>query len=86
MTRDIRSDLEADAPEDLVRLAERLQRERPIPAAQFRGELRRRLLAGERRHQRPARLAVLIRAYAVSGAVLLLIGALSAAGAGPLAA
>ena len=86
MTRDIRSDLEADAPDDLVRLAERLQRDRPIPAAQFRGELRRRLLAGERRDDRPARLVMLIRAYALSGAVLLLVGALSAAGAGPLAA
>jgi len=84
--RDIRGDLEPDAPEDLVRLAERLQRERPVPAAGFRGELRRRLLAGEALRGRPRRLRALIAGYASAGMLLLLMGALSATGTGPLGA
>ena len=86
--RDIRSDLEPDAPEELVRLAERLQRERPVPCAGFRGELRRRLEAGGARsaRARPPRLRALIAGYATAGALLLLAGALSAAGSGPLGA
>jgi hypothetical protein len=84
--RDIRSDLEPDAPEELVRLAERLERERPLPAAHFRGELRRHLMAGGNGRARPPRLLALIRGYAMSGALLLLVAALSAAGTGPLAA
>ena len=44
--RDIRSDLEPGTPEELIRLAERLDHERPVPSAAFRGDLRRRLLAG----------------------------------------
>jgi len=85
-SRDIRADLEPDAPEELVRLAERLENERSVPTAAFRGHLRRRLLAGGVQHPRPARLRALIAAYAAAGAVLLLAGALSAAGAGPLGA
>ena len=84
--RDIRADLEADATDDLIALAERLARERPVPAAAFRGALRRRLLDGRGQHSRPARLRLLITAYAGSGAVLLLVGAASAVGMGPLAA
>ena len=85
--RDVRADLEPDAPAELVRLAERLQRERPVPSAGFRGELRRSLLGGTPSAPlRPARLRALITGYATSGATLLLIGALSAAGAGPLGA
>jgi hypothetical protein len=83
---DIRRDLEPDAPEELVRLAERLERERPVPAAGFRGELRRLLEQREQRRPRPRRLGVLIGRYATSGTLLLLAGALSAAGAGPLSA
>jgi hypothetical protein len=84
--REIRADLEPDAPGELVRLAERLQRERPVPSAGFRGELRRRLLAEEPGSARPRRLRALISSYAAMGTALLVIGALSAAGAGPLAA
>jgi hypothetical protein len=82
---DIRLDLEADAPEELIALAERLERERPVPSASFRGDLRRRVLAGSG-PPRPKRLRALIAGFACSGALLLLAGALSAAGAGPLAA
>jgi hypothetical protein len=84
--RDIRSDLEPGAPEDLVLLAERLDRERPVPTAAFRGDLRRRLLAGGAAHRRPARLRLLITGYASAGSALLLIGAASAVGLGPLGA
>lgn len=83
---DIRSDLGPDPPDEVVRLAERLQRDRPVPSAGFRGELRRRLLAGEASFARPRRLRALITGYATAGLVMLLLGALSAAGGGPLAA
>jgi hypothetical protein len=57
-----------------------------VPSAAFRGELRRSLLLGGGRRPRPARLRLLITAYASSGMALLLIGAASAVGVGPLAA
>jgi hypothetical protein len=84
--RDIRADLEPGIPEELVRLAERLEVERPVPSAAFRGGLRRRLLDGSGLHSRPARLRLLITGYASAGSALLLIGAASAAGIGPLGA
>jgi hypothetical protein len=84
--RDIRDDLEPDAPAELIRLAERLDRERPVPTAAFRGDLRRRLLAGGAAHRRPARLRLLISGYATAGMLLLLVGAASVAGVGPLGA
>jgi hypothetical protein len=84
--RDIRSDLEPGTPDELVRLAERLQRERPVPAAGFRGELGRRLLAGDMRRARPRRLRALITGYATAGTLLLLVAAVSVAGVGPLGA
>ncbi|MDQ3630149.1 MAG: hypothetical protein M3417_02490 [Actinomycetota bacterium] len=84
--RDIRADLEPGAPEELILLAERLDRERPVPTAGFRGSLRRHLLAGRSLHTRPARLRLLITGYASAGSALLLIGAASVAGIGPLGA
>ena len=84
--RDIRDDLGAGIPDDVIRVAERLERERPVPSASFRGDLRRRLLAGELARTRPARLRLLIASYASAGSALLLIGAASAAGLGPLGA
>jgi hypothetical protein len=84
--RDIRQDLEPGTPDELVELAERLERERPVPAAAFRGELRRRLLSGVDAGMRPARLRLLIAAYAGAGSLLLLAGAASVAGVGPLGA
>ncbi|WP_332673679.1 hypothetical protein [Aromatoleum sp.] len=82
--RDIRQDLEHGTPEELVELAARLERERPVPAAAFRGELRRRLLSGVDARTRPARLRLLIAGYAGAGSLLLLAGAASVAGVGPL--
>jgi hypothetical protein len=84
--RDIRADLEPGVSEEVVRLSERLERERPVPSAGFRGDLRRRLLGGQALHPRPARLRVLIAGYAAAGSLLLLLGAVSAAGVGPLGA
>jgi hypothetical protein len=84
--RDVRLDLEPDAPNELVSLAERLERERPLPAAAFRGELRRRMLFDPAARSRPARLRLLIAGYAGAGSLLLLAGAASVAGVGPLGA
>jgi hypothetical protein len=84
--RDIRADLEPGIPEELIRLAERLERERPVPSAAFRGALRRRLLTGKTSHRRPARLRLLITGYATAGFALLIVGAASAGGIGPLGA
>ncbi len=85
--RDSQYDRGPGMSDDLVLLAERLQERRPVPSSAFRGELRRRLLALRRhRHPRPERLRALIGAYASSGVLLLLVGALSTAGVGPLAA
>jgi len=73
-----------EMPEDLERLGELLHDERPLPAAGFRGDLRRRLMARRPGRPRPARLRVLVAAYAGAGAFLLALAAISAAGAGPL--
>ena len=83
--RDVRLDLEPGTPDELITLAERLERERPVPSASFRGNLRRLLLAGGADRPRPGRLRVLIAGYATAGSLLLFVGALSAAGVGPLA-
>ena len=64
----------------LIALIERLERERPLPAAGFRGELRRRLLGG------PQRLRALVGAYAGSGFALLALATLGVGGVGPLSA
>ena len=71
---------------DLNLITERLERERPVPAAGFRGELRRHLLASraDRRAQDRARFAIL--AYATGGTALMLIAVVGVLGAGPLAA
>lgn len=72
---------------DLEAIAERLDAERPIPRAGFRGELRRRVLRSPRTHEaRPRRLQLLITAYASSGLALLAVAAIGLAGAGPFAA
>ena len=77
--RDIRDDLEAGTPDELIRLAERLEAQRPLPAPGFRGDLRRHLLA----RAAPRRLHARIAAFAGSGGALLALAFASAAGAGP---
>ena len=71
--------------DDIDQIADRLRSERPVPAAGFRGELRRRLLVADRgRPVAPRRLRLLVTAYAGSGAVLMAIAAIGLAGVGPL--
>jgi hypothetical protein len=75
-------------PEDpaLTEITERLQAERPIPGASFRGDLRRSLLVAKPSRRAPGqRVGVLIGAYAASGTALLAIAAIGLAGIGPLA-
>jgi hypothetical protein len=73
--------------EELDPVAQRLQSERPVPRAAFRGDLRRRLLAeAQDQPTVPRRLELLIAAYAGSGVVLLAVAVVSVAGIGPLAA
>jgi hypothetical protein len=67
-------------------LEERLERERPVPAAGFRGELRRRLIEAAGRETSTARVRFSILAYASSGAALMLVAVIGVLGAGPLAA
>lgn len=71
---------------DLTALAERLERERPLPSPAFRGDLGRHLdrlvLRG---YSRPARLRLWIAANASSGAGLLALATAGVLGIGPLA-
>jgi hypothetical protein len=68
-------------------IAGRLARERPVPRAGFRAELRSRLLVSARRWESaPPRLRRLIYVYAGSGAAMLAAVAAGVIGAGPLAA
>ena len=82
--RDIRHDLEPGTPEDIVLFAEHLLDARPLPSPGFRGELRRRLEARARHVHPPAFIRARIARFATAGTVLMLLGAVSAAGAGPL--
>lgn len=83
---DTRGDLEPAASHTVVRLAKRLERERPAPSVEFSDQLRRCLLEREPDAARTARLCVCIASYASAGGALLMIAAASAAGLGPLAA
>jgi hypothetical protein len=76
------SDIDPAAPGELGELGERLRRERGRPPAAFRSGLRGRF-AGRAPRPRPENLRKLIAGYAAGGAVLLVLGALGAAGAGP---
>ena len=72
---------------ELREIAARLEAERAVPRAAFRGELQRHLLPGGEPH--PASgpvLRRLIAAYAGAGTALVAIAALGLAGVGPFAA
>jgi hypothetical protein len=81
---ELASDLEPGAPDDVIRLADRLHADCPLPDPVFRGHLRRQLEARGTALRRPERLRALIAGYAGSGSLLLLVGAISAGGVGPL--
>lgn len=71
----------------LVELARRLERERPMPRAGFRATLRRTLLDAQReRGPSRGKVRLQIAAFAGTGAALLAIAALGVSGVGPLAA
>jgi hypothetical protein len=73
---------------DLVSVAERLERERPLPSPGFRGELKRHLMRKEERMTpaiSPVALKRRIAGLATSGGVLLAIAGAGALGLGPLA-
>ena len=77
---------ESDSTDQLVpaeeQLADRLQDERPVPAAGFRGALGRYLAARDLGYgPRPERLRVMVLSYLVVGALLLGLAALIAVGA-----
>lgn len=60
-------------------LATRLEAERPVPAARFRGALGRRLAERDPGYgPRPERLLVLVALYTLAGLLLLLAGVLIA--------
>jgi hypothetical protein len=71
---------------ELKVVAHRLEVERPLPSPAFRGDLQRLLLRSRDFGLRPARLRLQIALYGCSGILLLLVGASSAAGVGPLSA
>jgi hypothetical protein len=78
-------------PEEQARLAEvadRLERDRPLPRATFRGDLKRLLLGGGRAPARVSagRWRVLVATYSGLGALLLAVAAGGLAGAGPFGA
>ncbi len=61
---------------------ERLNRERPVPPAAFRGALGRYVAASDPGFgPRPARLWAMVAAYALTAALLILLGLLQATGA-----
>ncbi|MGB0092947.1 MAG: hypothetical protein WBP81_10505 [Solirubrobacteraceae bacterium] len=79
MTDELRAAPEID-PTDRP-LAERLDRERPVPVASFRGSLRRYLVEHDPGYgPRPERLRAMVTGYLVGGGVLLALGALYAVG------
>ena len=84
--KDFEPTIAAPEREALTVIAERLERRRPVPRANFRGELRRHLLTG--RH-RPTSGGTRYRLWAVSyvalGALCLAVTAIGLAGVGPFA-
>jgi hypothetical protein len=79
----LRDDLEPDTEPELLALAARLRDARPTPNPTFRGELGRRL-SRRRSPWSQRRIRATIAAYSGSGALLLVLGAISASGHGPI--
>lgn len=72
--------------ESLAQLAERLELERPVPGAGFRGELRRGLLSAESPTLTAARHRTWAISYVGAGLMCLAVAAAGLIGAGPFAA
>lgn len=75
-----------DKPARDLEIEQRLAASRPVASSTFRSQLRHRLIAPLEPPSQPARLRLLIGAYAGSGGLLLAAVALGIAGAGPLSA
>lgn len=86
MRGDLSSDLEPSDAHDLLATGDTLRRERPVPAAAYRGDLRRRLLVDRRLAGRPQRLWLAIAGSMAAGSGFLAIAAIGLAGSGPFAA
>jgi hypothetical protein len=84
---DLEPDLSAAERERLAAMADLLERDRPLPRATFRGDLRRSLLDGRRSSAgaTAGRWRILVATYSGLGALLLAVAALGLAGAGPFA-
>jgi hypothetical protein len=88
--RDLESGISAEERDRLAAVSQRLERDRPLPRAAFRGDLRRRLLSGRRGGSEaavaPGRWRILVATYSGLGALLLAVAAIGLAGAGPFSA
>jgi hypothetical protein len=84
--REIDSGLPPEERQALSQLADRLERERPLPAAAFRGNLRRLLVAPRKPAPGAPRWQALAASYAGLGVLLLAVAAVGLAGGGPFAA
>lgn len=86
--QDLEPTMSAEEREALTLLSERLERERPVPAAGFRGGLRRHLLAAapHRSNLAAGRYRLLAVSYAGVGAICLAVAAVGLTGVGPFAA
>jgi hypothetical protein len=70
-------------PEEYGDLARRLREGRPVPTLAFVDRLRRAVNIGASPSARTRRVLASIAGWSVAGALLLLLGAIGAAGAGP---
>jgi hypothetical protein len=71
--------------EALTLLGERLERERPVPSAGFRGQLRRRLMTDSIRSSARLPFRLWAASYMGAGAACLVVAAIGLIGAGPFA-
>jgi hypothetical protein len=87
---DLSPDLDAREREQLVEIGIRLRARKALPRPEFRGDMRRRLIAepaGDRAVQpKPRSIPALVSLYMVFGTLFLAVAAVGVAGAGPFAA
>ena len=81
---DIGADVAADERPVLASIAERIERDRPVPTARFRGDLRRRL-EGSAPGMPAVRRRRFALCYLIGGAGMLALAAIGLTGLGPLA-
>ena len=84
--RDLAADVKPEEAAALTAVAARLERDRPLPAPGFRGDLHRRLETVRASAVAPRQIRALALSSALSGLVLLAVAAVGVAGSGPFAA